>query len=82
MSNIVIAPAKTGKDNNNSTAVTSTAQANKGIRSKSIPKERKFPKVLIKFTAPRRDEIPAKCKEKIAKSTEAPECAMFLLKGG
>jgi len=29
--------------------------------------------VVIKFIAPNIDEIPAKCKLKIAKSTEAPE---------
>lgn len=28
------------------------------------------------------EEIPAKCKEKIAKSTDGPECATFLLNGG
>jgi hypothetical protein len=28
----------------------------------------------MKFIAPRRDETPLKCKEKIAKSTEPPEC--------
>ena len=40
------------------------------------------PKVLIKFTAPKIDLTPAKCKEKMAKSTELPACAMFLDKGG
>jgi hypothetical protein len=68
----VIAPANTGKDNNNKIAVINTAHANKGIRSKSIPNTRKLPKVLIKFTAPKIDLTPAKCKEKIAKSTELP----------
>jgi len=29
--------------------------------------------VEIKFTAPKIEEIPAKCKEKIDKSTDAPE---------
>jgi len=28
--------------------------------------------VVIKFTAPKIEEIPARCKEKILKSTEAP----------
>lgn len=55
-----MAPARTGKDSKSSTAVTSTAHANKGIRSKYMPNVRKFPKVLIKFTAPKSDEIPAK----------------------
>ena len=68
----MIAPANTGKDNNSNTAVTSTAHGNRGIRSSNIPKERKFPKVLIKFTAPNKEEIPAKWSEKIAKSTDDP----------
>ena len=72
VSNIVIAPAKTGNDSNNNTAVIKTAHANKGIRSKSIPNTRRFPKVLIKFTAPKIDLTPAKCNEKIAKSTDPP----------
>lgn len=38
--------------------------------------------VEIKFTAPRMDEAPAKCREKIAKSTDGPACAMFLARGG
>ena len=78
----MIAPANTGKDNNNKIAVINTAHANKGIRSKSIPNTRKLPKVLIKFTAPKIDLTPAKCKEKIAKSTELPAWAIFLDRGG
>ena len=38
--------------------------------------------VTIKFIAPAIDEIPAKCKLKIAKSTAAPECAMTPDSGG
>lgn len=60
VSNIVIAPANTGSDRSSKTAVIKTAQANSGIRSKSIPNTRKLPKVLIKLTAPRIDLTPAK----------------------
>ena len=67
-----MAPANTGKDNNKRIAVTNTDHAKSGIRSKSIPNTRKFPKVLIKFTAPKIDLTPARCKEKIAKSTDPP----------
>lgn len=77
-----MAPANTGKDNKSKIAVIKTAQANSGIRSNSIPNTRRLPNVLIKFTAPRIDLTPARCKEKIAKSTDLPECAMFLDKGG
>jgi hypothetical protein len=62
--------------------VINAAQANKGIQSRIIPKVRKLPKILIKFTAPRIDLIPAKCYEKIAKSTDQPAWAMFLESGG
>lgn len=67
-----MAPARTGKDSNSNTAVIKTAHANKGIRSKSIPNTRKFPSVLIKLTAPKIELTPARCNEKIAKSTELP----------
>ena len=82
VSNIVIAPAKTGKDNSNNTAVTKTAQQNKGTWSKYRPNTRKFIKVLIKFTAPSKEEIPAKCNEKITRSTDPPPWAKLLLSGG
>jgi hypothetical protein len=72
VNNIVIAPANTGKDNNNKIAVIITDQTNRGIRSNVIPFDRILITVVIKFTAPKIEEIPAKCKEKIAKSTEAP----------
>jgi hypothetical protein len=47
-------------------AVIKTAQANKGIRSRNIPKVRMLPRVLIKFTAPKIEDTPARCNEKIA----------------
>jgi len=56
----VIAPANTGRDNNNNTAVITTDQTNKGIRSKVIPLDRILITVVIKFTAPKIEEIPAK----------------------
>jgi hypothetical protein len=38
--------------------------------------------VTIKLTAPKIDETPAKCNEKIAASTEPPECAWIPANGG
>jgi len=38
--------------------------------------------VVIKFTAPRIEDTPARWSEKIAKSTEGPAWAIFLDKGG
>jgi len=73
VNNIVIAPANTGRDNNNSTAVIKTAQTNNGNLCIVIPGALIFIIVVIKFIAPSIDEIPARCKLKIAKSTEPPE---------
>jgi hypothetical protein len=38
--------------------------------------------VVMKLIAPRIEDAPAKCKEKMAKSTEGPLCACTLDKGG
>lgn len=38
--------------------------------------------VVIKLIAPRIEEIPAKCREKIVKSTEAPAWARLPARGG
>jgi hypothetical protein len=38
--------------------------------------------VVIKFIAPKIEDIPAKCKLKIAKSTEGAGCPNISLKGG
>ena len=69
---IKVQPANTGKDNSNKKAVTKIDQANKGILCKVIPGVLMFKIVVIKFTAPKIDEAPAKCKLKIAKSIAGP----------
>jgi chorismate mutase len=79
---IVIAPAKTGRERRSNTTVIVTAHTNRGIRSSVKPCHRILITVVIKLTAPRIEEAPAKCREKIAKSTEGPACAIFLAKGG
>ena len=58
--NIVIAAANTGKDTNNKRAVITTDQTNTGMRSNVIPVDRRLIIVVIKFTAPKIDESPAK----------------------
>jgi hypothetical protein len=73
VNNIVIAPANTGKDNNNNIAVINTAQTNKGILCIFKDGALMFNTVVIKFIAPKIEEAPAKCKLNIAKSTEPPE---------
>jgi hypothetical protein len=67
-----MAPAKTGRDRSKRIAVITTDHTNKGSRSREIPSLRILITVVIKFTAPKIDEIPAKCKEKMAKSTDPP----------
>jgi len=69
---IVIPPANTGNDNNNNTAVTITAQPNKANLCNFIPGLLIFNIVVIKFMAPNKLLIPAKCKPNIAKSTLGP----------
>jgi hypothetical protein len=52
--------------------VIATAHTNCGIRSGFIFLGFILIVVEIKFTAPRTEETPARCKEKIARSTDAP----------
>jgi hypothetical protein len=78
----VIAPARTGRERRRRIAVTSTDQGNNLMRSRTSPNVRVFLSVLIKFTAPRREDTPAKCREKIAKSTDEPEWPKVELRGG
>lgn len=82
VSNIVIAPANTGNDSSSKIAVINIAQTNNGSLCKLIPFVLIFKTVVMKLIAPNREEIPAKCKLKIAKSTEAPECDWIPDKGG
>lgn len=70
-----MAPAKTGNDSNNNTAVTKTDQQKSGKRAIVIPLARIFKIVTIKLMAPAIEDTPARCKLKIAKSTPGPECA-------
>lgn len=79
---IVIAPAKTGKDRSNRKAVIKTDQTNNGNRCIVIPGLRILKIVVIKLAAPKIELAPARCRLKIAQSTEGPECALILAKGG
>ena len=78
----MIAPANTGNDNNNKIAVIKIAHTNNGNLCKLIPFVLILRTVVIKLIAPNKDETPAKCKLKIAKSTEAPEWLWIPDKGG
>lgn len=59
-----------------------TDHTNNGIRSRDIPGDRILIIVVIKLIAPKIEEIPAKWREKIAISTEAPEWEMLDESGG
>jgi hypothetical protein len=72
VSTIVIAPAKTGNDNNSNTAVTTTAHPNKANLCNLIPGLLIFNIVVIKLIAPNKLLIPDRCKAKIARSTLGP----------
>jgi len=79
---MVIPPARTGSDNNNKTAVTKIAHPNNGTLCNTCPGIRIFIIVVMKFIAPNKLEIPAKCKLNIAKSTDPPLCDCTPAKGG
>lgn len=79
---IVGSPAKIGKDNNYNHAVINTAHTNKGYLSKPNVVLLMLIVVVIKFKAPNKEDIPAKCKAKIDKSTAGPLLYGISLNGG
>ena len=74
VSSIVIAPARTGSDSSSMKAVTSTDQTNKGILCIVMPGARMLKMVVMKLIAPRIEDAPAMCSERITKSTDGPGC--------
>jgi len=79
---IVIAPARTGKDKTKRKVVSRTLQMKRGRRSNEVKWFRILIIVEIKLIDPKIDLAPAKCKEKIAKSTANPLWPIVLAKGG
>ena len=69
----MIAPARTGRDRSSRKTVTRRDHTKSGRRLIEIPGARMLKTVVIKFIAPRIDEIPARCRLKITRSTEGPE---------
>jgi len=78
----VIAPASTGRDSSNRTAVITTDHTNSGTRSIVSPGIRMLITVVMKFTAPKIEDTPARCSEKMDRSTDPPAWAIALDKGG
>ena len=68
----ISSPANTGNDNNNNTAVITTAHPNNDNLCNLIPGVLIFTIVVIKLTAPNKLLTPERCKAKIAKSTLGP----------
>lgn len=82
VSSMVIAAARTGRANSSMIAVINTDQTNKGMLNIGIDFGFMLIHVVMKLIAPRMDEAPARCREKIAKSTDGPECTKFPDNGG
>lgn len=82
VNSIVIAPAKTGRDRISRKAVINMAQTKRGSLCIVIPGALMLNTVVIKLTVPKIDEAPARCKLKIAKSTDPPEWNPIPAKGG
>lgn len=64
--------ANTGSERRSSTAVIKTDHTNRGVWYCDIAGGFMLIMVVIKLMAPRIEETPARCREKIVKSTEAP----------
>ena len=64
--------AKTGRERRRRTAVIRTAHTNRGVGYCVMAGGFMLIMVVIKLIAPRIDETPARWREKIVKSTDAP----------
>ena len=82
VSSIVMAPARTGSDSTSRKAVTSTDQANSGILCSVMPGARMLKMVVMKLIAPRIDDAPARCSERMTKSIAGPGVPTFDENGG
>ncbi len=77
-----MAPARTGSDSTSRKAVTSTDQANSGILCSVMPGARMLKMVVMKLIAPRIDEAPARCSDRMTKSIAGPGRPVFDENGG
>ena len=67
-----MAPASTGSDSSSRKAVTRTDQTNSGILCRVMPGARMLKMVVMKLMAPRIEEAPARCSDRMAKSMAGP----------
>ena len=82
VSSIVIAPASTGKESRSRKAVTRIDHTKSGILCSVMPGARMLKMVVMKLTAPRIDDAPARCRLKMARSTAGSGWPVIELKGG
>lgn len=82
MRSIVIPAARTGRERSKRTAVIRTAQTKRGVWYWEIAGGFMLIIVVIKLIAPRIEETPARWREKIVRSTEAPAWARLPASGG
>lgn len=82
VSSIVIPAAKTGRESRRRTAVIKTDHTNKGVWYWVMAGGFMLMIVVMKLIAPKMEDTPARCSEKITRSTEAPGCDMFPARGG
>ncbi len=82
VSSMVMAPARTGSDSSRRKAVTSTDQANRGMRCSVMPGARMLKMVVMKLMAPRIDEAPARWKDRMTRSMAGPGEPVFDDMGG
>lgn len=78
----MIPAASTGSERRRRTAVIKTDHTNSGVWYWEVAGGFMLMIVVIKLIAPKIDEIPAKCREKIVRSTEAPAWAKLPARGG
>src|SRR5574338_977249 len=76
VSSMVIAPASTGSDSSSRNTVTRIDHTNSGILCSVMPGARMLKMVVMKLMAPRIDEAPARCTDKMTKSTDGPGCPL------
>src|ERR1700709_2586656 len=72
VSSIVIAPASTGNDRSSRNTVTRIDHTNSGILCRVMPGARMLKMVVMKLMAPRIEDAPARCSDRMAKSTAGP----------
>ena len=78
----MIPAANTGSESRRRTAVISTDHTNSGVWYCVMAGGFMLIIVVMKLIAPKIDDTPARCNEKIVRSTDAPAWAKFPARGG